>query len=301
MTEQANDATASTDADAPAAAAPAGDGAATAPFDMAAFLTSGWKEQVPERFRGAGVVVKAGKLEDLINSAVNAEKLIGKDPNRLIEMPDLSDPDKAGENVLAVLRKLGAPETADAVELPKLEGLPGGFEPDKVMQAWFKETGATLGLLPSQMQGLYKSFMSRVMQDVATGQEQERQDTEAKVAHLKQELGAAYEPRLAAFKSAAAQLGEGFVTSINKAGLALDPAFVTTIAKLGPLLSGDKGFDTAGGAAMPGVGVTPTEARMKADDLTREGIKLMNTDRTKSRELLEQAAQWRERANAGGL
>lgn len=80
---------------------------------------------------------------DIVKSYQGAEKLIGRDPNTLVQLPRADDPD--GQR--ALFQKLGLPESPDKYDMTM--GLPQGAKPDetfsKSMQAVFHKAGLTDG------------------------------------------------------------------------------------------------------------------------------------------------------------
>ncbi len=80
---------------------------------------------------------------DIVKSYQGAEKLIGRDPNSLVQLPRADDPD--GQR--ALFQKLGLPESPDKYDMTV--GLPQGAKPDegfsKSMQAVFHKAGLTDG------------------------------------------------------------------------------------------------------------------------------------------------------------
>lgn len=93
-----------------AAAAAAGGEAKTEPNPTEAFLGA-----IPEKIRGEVYFKDIKSVEDLATRAFNQAKMLGRDPNTLVPIPDATD--AAAWN--ALYAKLGRPEAADKYVLPK--------------------------------------------------------------------------------------------------------------------------------------------------------------------------------------
>lgn len=246
MTEAATTTTAA-DTTAAAATTTAATTAAAPPWhgvtdpDTAAWVeTKGWKS-----------------TPDVIQSARNAEKLIGRDPSTLISMPRADDP--AG--LMAVFDKLGRPATADKYEFSRP---PEGVNPDASYEAWARGTFHKIGMLPSQV----KELTAAHNEYVANTLKQQATDYELKVttekADLQREWGGGFERMFAAAKNAAGSLGfTGEMIDAMEQAVGYKGTY-KFFANLGQKL-GEDGFAHGGTTPKLAGQMTPAEAKVEWD------------------------------------
>jgi hypothetical protein len=207
--------------------------------------------------------------QDVIKSYRGAERMIGKNPDQLLELPRADDP--AGFRALAA--KLGMPETADKYDL----GLPKDAQLNEPYAKWAKDTFHKVGLTAAQAKQL-------VAENEAWNQAQSKQasddyerNTAADKQALLREWGGGHERMLNAAKTAANALGftaemvSALEQSMGYAGV------MKFFNQLGMKMSED-GFEggTHGGGSFSGT-MTPAEAKaqweaMKLDTVQQKAL-----------------------------
>lgn len=131
--------------DAGAAAAAAAAAAAGGGGGGADGGATSWLESLPEALRGDRNLAKYESLEAFANGHINTIKRLGKDPERLIEMPAKPD-DTAGWDEF--FGKLGRPAKAADYAITLGEG---ADDRDKAFLEGFRETAHKAGLSQTQM------------------------------------------------------------------------------------------------------------------------------------------------------
>ena len=202
-----------------------------------------WKASLPEEIRSDPSLEPIRDLAGLAKSYVNAQRLIGREK---IPMPkDESDP--LWEDVY---RRLGRPETPDAYEFERPEGLPGY---DEGAEKAFREQAHKLGLSAKQARGLYDWYNSLAGEKLQ-GASKTREEW---VSALKAEWGPSFAENVEAARRALRYHGdESLVDLLDSTGLGDHPAVVKMMAKIGKGLKEDGLRGTAG-------------ASMGADDAKR--------------------------------
>lgn len=202
-----------------------------------------WRESLPEDIRSDPSLGPIKDLAGLARSYVNAQKLIGREK---IPMPkDETDP--MWEDVY---RRLGRPDTPDAYEFTRPEGLP---DYDEAAEKAFREQAHKLGLSAKQARGLFDWYHS-VAGEKFQGMAKAREEW---VSALKAEWGPSFSENVEAARRALRFHGdEGVMQVLESTGLGDHPAIVKMMAKIGKGLKEDGLRGTAG-------------ASMGADDAKR--------------------------------
>lgn len=195
---------------------------------------------------------------DVIKSYQGAEKLIGRDPSTLIQMPRADDP--AG--IKAIFQKLGTPETADKYDMTV--GLPTGAKPDPVFSTTMQGIFHKANLTADQAKAVvapYNAF-------AAAQQEQAAKDYTLNVAADKQALldewKGGHDRMMNRAKTAATSLGftPELIDAVEKQiGYA---ATYKLFAEMGGKL-GEDGFVSAGKNTNFDAQLTPAEAKSQWD------------------------------------
>jgi len=242
-----------------------------------------YRTALPENLR-TGVAAKYANLADLVTGAENAQKLIGKPIDRLVEIPPNADP----ETRRGVLSKLGLPEKLDdyKVSAPKKGG--DFVDVSKPAFAKLRETAHGLGILPDQLQGLVEvigeSTQAGYEATVAAGNEKHANNIKA----LQTELGETFDKTVADANLGIMRIGgQELVDALNGAQMGTDPVLLKAFAKVGAMLAEDGGGgDKDGGGDGP---LNPSALRGQANDLIQLAIDEKNP--VKRRELEAKAAK----------
>lgn len=192
---------------------------------------------------------------DLAKSWVEAQKLIGVD--KLPMPPKDAKPEVREKFLNDVYDRLGRPKEAKEYKITDVK-LPEGVDlkiaPDAVEA--LKTEAHKLGLLPHQLDGLYKWYVTDTANKVKAhndGLTKEKQDTEAA---LRSEFGAAYDAKVAKAQELLNKFaGNDYKVLLDK-GFGNDPAVVRFMAKMAETISEDT-FAKGGAEAT----MTPEEAK----------------------------------------
>lgn len=255
----------------------------TVPADFK--LPDGWdyRTALPENLR-TGVASKYASLADLVTGAENAQKLIGKPIDRLVEIPPNAD----AETRRGVLSKLGLPEKLDdyKVSAPKKGG--DFVDVSKPAFAKLREAAHGLGILPDQLQGLVEvigeSTQAGYDATVVAGNEKHANNIKA----LQAELGETFDKTVADANLGIMRVGgQELVDALNGAQMGTDPVLLKAFAKVGAMLAEDGGGgdkDTGGDGPL-----NPSALRGQATELIQQAIDEKNP--VKRRELEAKAAK----------
>jgi len=244
---------------------------APAPAPQEFKLPDDWdyRSAIPENLR-AGVAAKYQNLTDLVNGFENAQKLIGKPVDRLVEIPPNADADQRR----AVLSKLGLPEK---VEDYKLTAPKKGAEFVDVSKPAFAKLSAAahgLGILPDQLQGLLEVIGESTQEgydaNVAAGNAKHAENIQA----LRTELGETFDAVVASANLGIMRVGgQELVTAINSAQMGTDPVILKAFAKVGEFYAEDGGGGDKGDDNIP---MNPHQLRSQAQDLLQKAIDTKN-------------------------
>lgn len=229
-----------------------------------------YRTALPENLR-TGVAAKYANLADLVTGAENAQKLIGKPIDRLVEIPPNAD----AETRRGVLSKLGLPEKIDdyKVSAPKKGG--DFVDVSKPAFAKLREAAHGLGILPDQLQGLVEvigeSTQAGYDATVAAGNEKHANNIKA----LQTELGETFDKVVADANLGIMRIGgQELIDALNGAQMGTDPVVLKAFAKVGAMLAEDGGGgDKDGGGDGP---LNPSALRGQANDLIQKAIETNN-------------------------
>ncbi len=107
---------------------------------------------VPQEYQGAGWTEKVKSVDDLWKLTANSQSLLGKRPAGI---PAADAPPEEWDKFYATL---GRPEAPDKYGLPKIEGLPEGFD-IAPYEGRFKELAHKVGLTPKQAEKAWQEYM----------------------------------------------------------------------------------------------------------------------------------------------
>lgn len=233
-----------------------------------------FREALPDDLKANPALAKITSVEHLARSAISAQKMIGKDPDRLVELPGAEDAD--GRR--AVLERLGLPKDTTGYKLEPGEGTPDFLKPEGPMASGFVDTAHKLGIMPDQAAGVYQWFsevMTATAQDQATqSQEEYAENTRA----MQAKYGAAFDQTVAAANFAVDKLGgDALRELLDDKGLGANPLVIDAFSRVGTLLAEDGIGDGKGGGGNPFSGaMTPDNARAKAQELQAQALKEPN-------------------------
>lgn len=268
--------------------APAAGGTGAAPG--AEFrLPDNWdyRTSLPPELKDSPSAKKYGNLADLVRGADNAQQLVGRNTDHLVEIgPNITSEAKRG-----VLTKLGLPEKVDAyygVKAPK--GAEQFIQTDHANFKGLADAAHRLGVMPDQFQGLVDQFANMQAQGFKTTQEAIVKMNADNVAALKSSWGEAFDGKVAAANLAVEKLGgEKLRDVLSDRGLGTDPVLLNAFAQIGEMLAeGEGGGDNAAGGQGIGSGMTPDQALAKGHELLQQA---MNAKDQFSRTKLNQEAQ----------
>ena len=172
---------------------------------------------------------------DLAKSWVEAQKLIGRDK---IPVPG----EKATkEDWDMVFERLGRPKDANGYEIPKVDTPEGYPETSKEFMDTFKAKALELGMLPAQVNGLYKWFMEEQISEYNQFGEKRNLERGEAENNLRKLWGKAFEQNIEISKQAIKKYGsEKFMEKLEQTGLGNDPDMVQFIASMAKNFSEDK-------------------------------------------------------------
>lgn len=235
---------------------------------------------LPEDLRDHPSVARAEKPEDFIRQAINAEKLVGVNPNRVLTIPEEGDTD----GFRSALYKLGLPEAMDnyTIEAPKdADGNPlQGFDTKSELAQGFLSKAHEAGVMPKQAEALYHWFAEQTQGQMKAQAEKAEQAFNENVAKLKEQWGDNYDANIGLADFAAKKLG--ILDKVNDAGLGHDPDVLGALAQVGKLLGEDHEIN-------PGGGANAASYREQAMDLLRRAQETRNTQ--EARRLNQEAQQ----------
>jgi len=250
-------------------------------------LPDGWdyRTALPPELKESPSAKKYANIEELVRGFDNAQQLIGKPTERLVEIPP--NIDDAGR--MAVLEKMGHPKNfADyKIEAPK-----GAEQVLKIDSPNFKalaEVAHKAGVHPTQFQGIIDTFGQQIVAGQKEMADAEIQRNADNVTALKTKWGEAFDSKVSAANTAIDKLGgdkagvDALRESINRSGLGTDGPLLDMLSKVGEMLAEDAtGGDGGGGITAP---MTPSAAKDEGTRILQEAIGLMGTNPIKAREL----------------
>lgn len=258
MTDQANSLN-STDDDAKDGGAP--DAAAAAAAAAEAAKAKGdpksWLEglSLPEDVRDHATIKKyAASPEALARAVIHLEGHLGVPAEQLIRLPK---PDDAEGNA-GLWNRLGRPETPDKFEVK----LPEGSDLDKAgmdsFLAHMHKAGPLTGPMAQAAADWYGGYAKQVQDDADKAFKSAMETSETA---LKQELGGAYEPTVAAAAEAAGRFGGAdYAQYLKDSGEGNDPRSIKAWAAVAKA-AGEPGAPDPGGKVTRRDGaLTPAEA-----------------------------------------
>lgn len=223
-----------------------------------------WHAALPENIRGESRLHQFKDVASLAQGYLSAAGLVGRDPARLVELPENA------EGRTALMRKLGLPEKVEDYGLADVKDT-GDFGSVKGDVAkGFAAAAHAAGVLPEQAQALFDWYANMAHGGQKALREQAGVQATAQIEAIKTELGAAFNERVASASAAAKHFG--LTDALNEAGLGTHPGVIKALAALGATLKEGEGGAPRGGQG--GSKLTPVEARAKANSLMQRSQEL---------------------------
>lgn len=256
------------------------------------FLLKDFKAALPEEMRKNEGLGKINTLEDMTRSYLAAQRMIGRDPASLIELPK---PDAKLEERLAVLGKLGAPEKEDGYKLALPEGTPEALTKALAMDTDLGKAvlaaAVQTKMLPEQLQAVYGvmgKFLGEAMTQMST---QTETDHATNINTLKTEAGGAFDDWVNAATFGIQKVGGNELRDIlNGAGLGTNPTVVKAFVQVGKLLAEDSAGGTGGTGGGRFGALAPAEAKARANELLAKSHK--ETNATERKRLQQEAHKY---------
>ncbi|HEY2068275.1 MAG TPA: hypothetical protein VGG48_01875 [Rhizomicrobium sp.] len=228
-------------------------------------------EQLPEAIRGEAYFKDIKSFPDLATKAFNQAKMIGKNPDTLVELP-ANDDAKAWESVYA---KLGRPEAADKYEIPKLADGKDYTPADRDFQNAVLPILHKAGVTQRQFAAIMPEWNALQQQVGAAAETARVNEIKAGHANLDKEWGAAKGEKLKLAQSTinflasdekGPKLGGDLAAALEQTDpstgqkLGTHPAFARLFAYLGAQMQED-GLIGKGGGGGQGDALSPAEAQ----------------------------------------
>lgn len=244
---------------------------------------------LPEEARAAPELAKIKSFDALVGSFRASQKLVGRDPNSVVEIPAAGD--EAAQR--AVLGKLGLPDTVDKYQLKPIKDVPEGFGLDKPLGQWLTKAAFDAGVLPGAAQKLYEGFVGQMTAAQTAQVEAKAAAVNANVEALVKEWGAEESDN---FKQnvAAAQYGVGEIGGdelrqlLRENGLGTHPVILKSFSKAGRLLA-EKARGREGDSAAPDFTQTTSKEGGRAAGKDQLATALAEKDPIKRKQLLAAA------------
>ena len=239
--------------------------------------TSGgtWRESLPEDLREAGALRDIPDVNTLAKAYTDAQSYIGRSIRipgddagdevwsdftaKLTNVPGIArvpTEDSSDEDWSAFYSRMGRPETPDAYNIKRQEGLEWSDAEDALLSKLHE-----IGLNNRQASDLV-NWMNEGVTEVNQDQERSR---DAALAQLKDDWGQAFDSKISDAKAALNHFGDAqLMAELDASGLGNNVALIKAFAEIGKGFSEDPAMSTGDRRAMA---VTPAEARMQIDEI----------------------------------
>lgn len=157
--------------------------------------------------------------------------------------------DAKADDFVAVMDQLGRPKDASEYKLPDVK-LPDGLPKNEALENGFKSLAHKAGLLPFQVEGLYKWYAESQVAEYNQLVKERTDARQAAEASLRKEWGKAYDANIAMNDRIWKQFADDdFKTFMDESGLGNDPRFHKFMANVSKNFSpdsigGDRGLTT---------------------------------------------------------
>lgn len=246
-------------------------------------------ERLPDDLKADPIIGKYSKggIEGLARSLVASQRMIGKDPNKLVELPDTVDQ----KFVTSLAGRLGLPADVKNYKLEGVKDAPAWTAPTTPFAQAMVSSAHKHGILPSQFQGFFNDVVP-----LLAGAEKEQSSALAKqetdnLAALDREWGQAKDQKLGQANNAVTKLDPSgkLREELIRTGLDTSPVVLNALARVGEMLGEDNaGSDAPGGGDFSGTRLPPAEAAARGKELLSQS---MNSKNPAERRRLNQEAQ----------
>lgn len=263
-----------TPAQAAVAAPPAAPLATPAPAVAPAFKfpdNFDYKTIVPEDIRGDAVFSKYQNLESALRGLHGAQKLLGKDPSNLVEVPPATD----AAATRALMNRLGASEKAEDYKFEPVKGAPDWLGTDKPLSQWLAKTAHSEGIPVSTMNKLYAGFVGEMTKAVQAQQADAVTLAEKSIEGLRTKLGDDFDGTVRRAKLAIEKLGGAPLrAALEAADLGVNEHVIMALAKVGELYAeSDDGADKGlKGDALPSEIKSEAQALIEKSHTTNDPV-----------------------------
>lgn len=196
----------------------------------------------------------------VLESYQQLEKLVGKDPGRVLTIPN---PDATPEEWSEVYTKLGRPNDPSGYKLPEIEGA------SEEQDALIRQSAFDLDLTPAQTAKMREQVYANSTKAATERQDSQTAAMTETAATLRNEWGADYDANNEFAADGVMFVGgEEFLKSVQDKGLLGDPAFVKAMAKIGEMQAEPDGL--IGGQQAGAFEMSPGQAKANITALTMD-------------------------------
>lgn len=234
-----------------------------------------FRDTLPADLKSHTALAKITNVEHMARSYISAQKMIGKDPDRVVELPGAEDL----EGRRAVLERLGLPKDTTGYKLEAPQGAPEFLAPKGPLAEGFTAAAHKLGILPDQAAGVYQWFAGAMSETAKMQASQEDAAHAENTRALQAKYGAAFDQNIAAANFGVDKVGGDELRALlDSKGLGTHPLVIEAFSQIGKMLAEDGIGDTRGGGGGNPFGgaLAPDEARAKARDLQAQAMKEPN-------------------------
>ena len=208
---------------------------------------------LPDELRGEPSLQSFDSVDKLAKSYVHARKMIGADPDQMLQLP--KEDDAEGWN--SVYERLGRPNAPDGYDFE----LGDGEQSDEV--ADFKNVAHELGLTNDQARNILGIYNQISQNDMAQEDEQFEQMNVEYLQDIQSEWGDSFNKNAELARRAFTDFAsEELMDVLRETGLSNHPEMLKTFARIGQVLSEDNVLPGTRGAIG---GMTPVHAQESID------------------------------------
>lgn len=253
-----------------------------------AFRADAFHAALPEAVRSDPNLAKYKTLEEFAHGHVNAVKLIGKDPKNLIEFPEKVD-DAA---ITGIASRLGLPKEVKDYKVEAPQNTPEFLALNTDLGKSLVATAHAKGVLPGQFQAIYGVFAEAIGKAATEQETAKTAAATAAITGLKTEWGQAFDTKIGDANTFLDKFGgQEFRDVLIANGLDTNPIVLKALAAAGAIhREDDAGDGKGGGSPSFGHGMTPAEAKAKAQELQQQSLNEKNP--AARRKLQDEAAKY---------
>jgi len=220
-----------------------------------------WTDTLPAEIKSHPVLQKYKNSTEAVKALVEAQSLIGSDK---IIIP--SKDAKEEEWNTRVWDRLGRPKDAAGYVLPTDLQIPEDLPIDDVLVNNFKATAHKHGLLPHQVNALYKWFITEQIGQLNNLKQAGTLAKNEAESKLRKDWGAAFSQNVALGEKVLDAFAEPeTITFIKSNGLHNDASFIRFLHKIGAAMSEDQLVGKARGLTL-----TPEQAQVELDKIKND-------------------------------